>query len=97
MAEFFKPTTTTSFAGVTILAPTTSTVTGTAVHASATATGPTPITAMRIYVDNVSVYVTSASQINTTVNMATGTHNVVFQAWDTTGTVYKTAKTITVQ
>ncbi len=97
MAEFFKPTNTTSFAGVTILAPTTSTVTGTAVHAGATATAPNPITAMRIYVDNVSVYATSASQINTTVNMATGTHNVVFQAWDTNGTVYKTAKTVTVR
>ena len=52
---------------------------------------------MRIYVDNVSVASASANKIAATVSMSKATHSVVFQAWDSTGNVYKTAKTITVQ
>lgn len=97
MAEFFKAPAASAGTGVTVLAPTASTVTGTAVHAAAVATGTSPITSMRIYVDNASVYLTLAKQLDTTVNMTPGTHSVTFQAWDTQGRVYKTSKTITVQ
>jgi acid phosphatase len=97
MAEFFKPAAASAGTGVTVLAPTASTVTGTAVHAAAAATGTSPITSMRIYVDNASVYLTMAKQLDTTVTMTPGTHSVTFQAWDTQGHVYKTSKTITVQ
>ena len=55
-----------------------------------------PITGMRIYVDNVSVYATSAGTINTSVAMGAGSHNMVVQAWDSTGAVYKNARTITI-
>jgi hypothetical protein len=51
---------------------------------------------MRIYVDNVSVYLISASKLDTSVAMASGTHNVVVQAWDSTGAVFKTPLTLTV-
>jgi len=51
---------------------------------------------MRIYVDNVSVYLISASKLDTLVAMASGTHNVVVQAWDSTGAVFKAPLTLTV-
>jgi hypothetical protein len=51
---------------------------------------------MRIYVDNVSVYLVSASKLDTSVAMASGTHNVVVQAWDSTGAVFKTPLSLTV-
>jgi hypothetical protein len=51
---------------------------------------------MRIYVDNVSVYLVSAGKLDTSVAMASGTHNVVVQAWDSTGAVFKTPFTLTV-
>jgi hypothetical protein len=101
MREFFKgnagtvpPTTA---AVVQVSSPTSSTVTGPSVNLAASATAPNPITFMRIYVDNVSVTSASTSKISATVSMSKATHSVVFQAWDSTGNVYKTAKTITVQ
>ena len=101
MREFFKgnagtvpPTTA---AVVQVSSPTSSTVTGPSVSLAASATAPNPITFMRIYVDNVSVASASTSKIAATVSMSKATHSVVFQAWDSTGNVYKTAKTITVQ
>jgi phosphoesterase family protein len=94
MREFFKSSATGS---VTISSPTASTVTGPGVPAAASAKAVNPITFMRLYVDNVSAYSTSASSFSTTVNMTTGTHSMIFQAWDTAGNVYKAAKTVTVQ
>jgi len=51
---------------------------------------------MRIYVDNVSVYLVSANKLDTSVAMASGSHFVVVQAWDSTGAVFKTPLNITV-
>ncbi len=99
MAEFFKSSTTTTdtaAGGVRITAPTTSTVSGSPVHLAASASGPNPITFMRIYVDNVSRYSVKASSVSASVSMAKGTHHVVFQAWDTKGSVYKASKSVTV-
>ena len=98
MAEFFKSTSAPLPSGsVKITAPTTSTVTGTSVHMAASASGPHAITAMRIYVDNVSRYFVHAASVNTTLTISRGTHHLVFQAWDSTGAVFKASKTITVQ
>ena len=52
---------------------------------------------MRIYVDNVSVYLVYASQLNTYVSLASGGHNVTVQAWDATGAVFKNSFAITVK
>jgi len=52
---------------------------------------------MRIYVDGVSQYTTSANTLNTSLAIATGSHSVVVQAWDSTGAVYKNTQTLTVQ
>jgi phosphatidylinositol-3-phosphatase len=99
MAEFFKSSSSSGTATngvVTITAPTTSTVSGSPVHLAAKASAPDPITFMRIYVDNVARYSASASSVSADISMTTGTHRVIFQAWDSTGAVYKASKSITV-
>jgi phosphatidylinositol-3-phosphatase len=100
MREFFKGNTNIGsvVAGsVTVSAPTASTVTGPGVHAAASASAANPITFMRIYVDNASAASASASHIDTTLTMSKGKHSMTYQAWDSKGNVYKSAKTITVQ
>lgn len=97
MAEFFKSSSSSVSGVVTITAPTTSTVTGSPVHLAAWASAVNPITYMRIYVDNVSRYSAAASSVSADLSMTTGTHNVVFQAWDSKGNVYKASKAVTVQ
>ena len=87
---------TASFAGVTVSSPATGSTTGSPVHFVASATSTHPITAMRIYVDNLSVYLVSASSLNTSVTMSAGTHSVVVQAWDSTGAVFKTPLSLSV-
>ena len=85
-----------SFAGVTVSSPTAGSTSGSPVHFVASASSTNPVTAMRIYVDNVSVYLVSANKLDTSVAMASGSHFVVVQAWDSTGAVFKTPLNITV-
>ncbi len=85
-----------AFAGVTVTSPTAGSTSGSPVHFVASASSTHPITAMRIYVDNISVYLVSASSLNTSVTMSAGNHNVVVQAWDSTGAVFKTPLALTV-
>lgn len=87
---------TASFAGVTVSSPAAGFTAGSPVHFVASATSTHPITAMRIYVDNASVYLVSAGSLNTSVTMSAGTHSVVVQAWDSTGAVFKTPLSLTV-
>ena len=87
---------TASFAGVTVSSPAAGSAAGSPVHFVASATSTHPITAMRIYVDNLSVYLVSASSLNTSVTMSAGTHSVVVQAWDSTGAFFKTPLTLKV-
>ncbi len=87
---------TASFAGVTVSSPAAGSTAGSPVHFVASATSANPITAMRVYVDNLSVYLVSASSLDTSVTMSAGTHSVVVQAWDSTGTVFKAPLSLTV-
>lgn len=80
---------TASFAGVTVSSPSTGSTSGSPVHFVASATSTHPVTAMRIYIDNVSVFLGSASSLDTSLAVAAGKHNVVIQAWDSTGAVFK--------
>lgn len=82
---------TASFAGVSVSSPAAGSTSGSPVHFVASATSAHPVTAMRIYVDNVSVFLASASSLNTSLAVAAGKHNVVIQAWDSTGAVIKAA------
>ena len=80
---------TASYAGVTVSSPSTGSTSGSPVHFVASATSTHPVTAMRIYIDNVSVFLGSASSLDTSLAVAAGKHNVVIQAWDSTGAVFK--------
>ena len=83
-------------AQVTVTSPSEGSTLGSPFHVTASATSSHPITAMRIYLDNVSVYLVKAAQLNTYVSASAGTHNLVVQAWDSTGAVFKRPVTITV-
>ena len=87
---------TASFAGVSVSSPATGSTSGSPVHFVASATSTHPVTAMRIYVDNVSVYLVSASKLDTSLAMGAGKHSVVIQAWDSTGAFFKTPMALTV-
>ena len=62
----------------------------------ASATPKNPIFFMRVYVDNVSVYYTSSSSINTQIFAATGPHTVLVMAEDSSGYVSAIPLSITV-
>ncbi len=98
MAEFFKSSSSSTpvTSSVKITAPTTGTVASTSVHLAATASSSHAITAMRIYVDNVSKFFVHAASVDTQLSMTRGTHHLVFQAWDSSGAVIKASKTISV-
>ncbi len=81
--------TTLSFAGVNVSSPTPNSQNQSSVHFVASASGNYPITAMMIYSDNQSVYSINKANLDTSVNLANGTHYIVVQAWDTHNNVYK--------
>lgn len=83
-----------STVGVTVCAPAGGSTLASPVHFTAAAKSTHPITAMRIYVDSISKYLVNASALDTSLSIASGTHSVVVQAWDSTGTVFKTTLTI---
>src|SRR5581483_5639029 len=58
--------------------------------------GSFPVTAVRIYADNQSVYTTNSATMDTMVPMANGNHFVVVQAWNSSGQVFKAPMNITV-
>ncbi len=89
-------TTTTSGTGVTIQSPANGSNNGSPVHFVASASAPRSISAMRIYVDNNSVFDVGSNHLDTYVSLGGGTHYVVIQAWDVSGAVYKATQTITV-
>jgi len=83
--------------GVTVCSPANGSTVASPVHFVAAAKSTHPITAMRIYVDNIAKFTVDASSLDTFVALATGTHSVVVQAWDSSGAVFKTPLTIHVQ
>src|SRR5215469_3072439 len=85
-----------AFAGVTISSPAPGSSSASPVHFVASASSSAPITAMQIYVDNVSVFLTSANNLDTQVSIAPGAHFVVIQAWDSVGGIFKAPENITV-
>lgn len=94
MAEFFKPGNT---AGITISSPTSGTTVSGPMHlvANATASGPsTPIEAMHVYVDDQLVYHVGSSSIDTIIPLSLGAHNVVVQAWQNDGMLYKNSLSV---
>jgi PKD repeat protein len=83
--------------GVVILTPRAGTTTGTAVEVSALANSPTSIKAMRLYVDGRAVFSTADSSMDTFLALNIGNHEIVVQAWDVLGKVYKASVVVTVK
>jgi post-segregation antitoxin (ccd killing protein) len=89
-------TVTTSSATVTVSSPANNATVSSPFQVVASASGPNPITAMQIYLDNQLVTSLAGASLNVPVNAATGTHSLVVQAWDSTGATYKNLETVTV-
>ena len=89
---------TASAGGVTISSPVSGATVSSPVQftASARANSGHNITAMRIYVDNVAAYTVNSAALNTSLNLASGSHSIIIQAWDNAGAVYKSAENISV-
>ncbi|HLJ86217.1 MAG TPA: Ig-like domain-containing protein [Candidatus Angelobacter sp.] len=80
-----------AFAGVTVSSPASGSTTNSPVHFVASASAGLPIAAMMVYVDGNGLYKTSGAHLDTNLNMGTGAHSVIVQAWDTKGNVVKNA------
>lgn len=88
--------TATSTSGVTVTSPTNGSTVSSPARFVASAKSSSPITAMRIYVDGTSAYSTNAASLDTNLSLSAGSHNVVVQAWDSAGSVFKSPLTINV-
>ena len=58
---------------------------------------PAGIVAMQIYVDGALTYQNSLPQVNTYVNLASGTHRITLKSWDTAGADYMQTVSVTAQ
>lgn len=83
-------------AGVTVSSPSNGGGSGSPIHVVASAQAPAGIVAMHIYLDDNDVFQTGASSMDTNVSAGAGNHNLVVQAWDNNGTVYKQAVSVSV-
>ena len=54
-----------------------------------------PVNAMKVYVDNIKVYTTFSGFVDTALTLTAGTHNVVVNAWDSSGALFQTRQSIT--
>jgi len=82
--------------GVTVTSPSNGGSSGSPIHVVASAQASGGIAAMHIYLDNNLVFQTNASSLDTSVNAGSGTHNLVVQAWENSGSVYKQPVNVTV-
>ncbi len=84
--------------GVTISSPASGATVPSSVNFVASAVSSTSrrITAMRLYVDNVTKYTVNAANLNTTITLPAGAHNITVVAWDSSGRSYTKSITITV-
>jgi len=89
-------TSSTTSGAVTISTPANGATVASPVRVAASATSTYPITAMRIYVDSVSRYAVNANYVNTSISLANGAHTIIVQAWNSKGTVFKSARSINV-
>lgn len=83
--------------GVKVCAPVSGSTVDSPVRFVAAAKSALPITTIRIYIDNISVFDVKSSTLDVSLPVASGTHNVVIQAWDSSGAVFKTPISINVR
>lgn len=82
-------------AGVTLKSPTT--MVATSFRVTATASSSKPISSMIAYVDGVRLYTIYSNSLDTTLKAKPGSHLLEVKAWNSTGTMYKASRTISVQ
>src|SRR6516162_3210791 len=85
-----------AFAGVTISSPAPGATSASPVHFVASASSSQSISAMAVYVDNVSQFTTFSNHLDTNIAVPAGQHYVVVQAWDANGAVMKAPENILV-
>jgi len=86
-----------SLGQITVSSPsTTSVASPTKFAATAKPSSGASITEFKIYVDNNQKYSTQSGSISTSLSLSAGAHYVVFQAWDSKGTMYKKSLNISV-
>jgi hypothetical protein len=84
-------------AGVTITSPAPNAVVSSPVQIVASGYDTQRITATQIYVDGVKKYTTTASSVNTSLSMSSGTHRLTVKIWDAAGKTYMATENITVK
>jgi PKD repeat protein len=86
----------TSSLKVNLVSPTNGASVTSPVHFVANATSGCSINALRIYLDNQSLYTVNGGSLDTNLALNNGSHYVVVQAWDSNGAVAKSALNINV-
>jgi phosphatidylinositol-3-phosphatase len=81
---------------VNVSSPAPNAVVASPVLVSGTAKGKNQVSTMQVYVDDVLKYQSNSNSVSEHLSMATGSHHVVVQAWDTGGGITKTGVYITV-
>jgi hypothetical protein len=82
--------------GVTVCSPGNGSSLGSPVEIKAAAAAGGGIAAMKIYVDDQDSYTIQSNSLDTALGMGSGSHNVVVQAWDNYGNVYKSSVVVNV-
>ena len=77
--------------------PATNSVVPLSMHVQGYSSSPIGIVAMQIYLDGNLVYQNALSQLDTHINVATGSHRVTLKAWDSAGASYMQAAYVTAQ
>jgi len=86
----------TTAAGVTLTSPVANGTYTTSLHVLASASAPTGIHAMKVYVDGIARYSVQSNKIDTTLATTVGSHRISVNAWDAANAVYKATHYITV-
>lgn len=79
----------TSTTQVVINSPTEGATVSSPTQVSAAATGGASITSMQVYVDDGVAFQADSAQINASLNLPTGPHTILAQAWDQNGNAFK--------
>ena len=83
-------------AAVTVTSPANGSGTSSPIHVVGSAQSPAGIVAMHVYLENNDVYQTGTNSVDTYVNASSGSHNLVVQAWDGNGNIYKQPVSVSV-
>ncbi|OLE14338.1 MAG: hypothetical protein AUG89_02350 [Acidobacteria bacterium 13_1_20CM_4_56_7] len=86
----------TTFADVSVSPPADGQTVNSPVHVVASASAANGVAAIRVYVDDNSIYLAYGDNIDTNIDLGGGSHHVVVQSWDNTGNVSKQEMTINV-